>query len=676
MKHFILLLLFSLILKNTIQAGIDSLYVEIKNDTVFVYNVNVWEQCDFELYYFLKFEDKRITIMQKDSALDTTTCHSYHDFLIPITNLSSGAYFVSVYRQSWGELTARYVNSIVFEYSNTNIIEIDSTNMVKEFSFDINSFKLPLDNKGIIADVAPTNGSFDESTVLWSGGFGLSGFSNGELWSNAVISASRIEDYQPGKVDSEPQDPFNLLYILRSSDADFGDSWQSWKKAVELGAKFYDGDNDGIYNPIDLDENGIWNEGEDRPDLIGDMTAWSVFNDGLYAGFRRYDVPPKSIEIRQTVFGYSPNTYSEMDGVYFIRYIIENKSSEQYDSVYFSHISDPDIGDPNNDLVGCDTTLKVGFGYNKGIDDESGNSPSIVSTILQTPLVYISGKTFTDINSNGIFDVGIDTPLDTANIYNGKYIAEQEIIGAKNQDINSFIQYSSSHPTMGDPDNKVEMRNYQLGLTKDGGVINPCEWEAGKVLQTDCEEINPKFMYSGDPYKNIGWLHNQEVDQRMMLNSGPFTLKPNKPVEIIVAYVVGRGNTSLESVDVVKNIAKDAIGFYNTNFSYIPVGVKDKPQTELPLEYSLSQNYPNPYNPSTTIKYSIPLRNTRFASPMNVTLKIYDILGREVETLVNQNIKAGNHEVKFDANSLSSGVYYYQLNSGSFVETKKMILLK
>jgi len=94
-----------------------------------------------------------------------------------------------------------------------------------------------------------------------------------------------------------------------------------------------------------------------------------------------------------------------------------------------------------------------------------------------------------------------------------------------------------------------------------------------------------------------------------------------------------------------------------------------------PISFSLSQNFPNPFNPSTVIKYSIP-QNTEYNSAPQTTLKIYDILGREVATLVNNQQKSGNYEVNFNAKDLSSGIYYYRLKSGSFSESKKMILLK
>ena len=111
----------------------------------------------------------------------------------------------------------------------------------------------------------------------------------------------------------------------------------------------------------------------------------------------------------------------------------------------------------------------------------------------------------------------------------------------------------------------------------------------------------------------------------------------------------------------------------------------------LPVEFTLYQNYPNPFNPSTTIKYSIPSRSVILSEAKNlkdfssqapqndnanVTLKVYDILGRQVATLVNEKQKPGNYEVKLDGSKLTSGIYFYRLQAGEFVETKKMILIK
>ncbi len=97
--------------------------------------------------------------------------------------------------------------------------------------------------------------------------------------------------------------------------------------------------------------------------------------------------------------------------------------------------------------------------------------------------------------------------------------------------------------------------------------------------------------------------------------------------------------------------------------------------------YSLSQNYPNPFNPVTIINYSIPAVGTSPSSPAGglmkfVQLKVYDVLGNEVETLVNEEKPAGTYKVSFDASNLSSGIYFYSLSAGKFKAVKKMILLK
>ncbi|MFZ1292495.1 MAG: lamin tail domain-containing protein [Melioribacteraceae bacterium] len=113
-------------------------------------------------------------------------------------------------------------------------------------------------------------------------------------------------------------------------------------------------------------------------------------------------------------------------------------------------------------------------------------------------------------------------------------------------------------------------------------------------------------------------------------------------------------------------------------------------EKKMPTEFSLSQNYPNPFNPNTTIEYSIPsnsvmlnsfqhLSNSEIPKQVrddNVKLIVYDVLGREVKTLVNEKQKPGIYKVEFSGSKLSSGIYLYQLKSGTFIQTKKMILLK
>jgi hypothetical protein len=97
--------------------------------------------------------------------------------------------------------------------------------------------------------------------------------------------------------------------------------------------------------------------------------------------------------------------------------------------------------------------------------------------------------------------------------------------------------------------------------------------------------------------------------------------------------------------------------------------VKEENEITVPEEFALEQNYPNPFNPSTTIKYSIP--DNSF-----VTLKVYDIIGNELATLVNEERSPGSYEVSFNASEYSSGIYIYALRTDAFTQTKKMMLIK
>jgi len=113
---------------------------------------------------------------------------------------------------------------------------------------------------------------------------------------------------------------------------------------------------------------------------------------------------------------------------------------------------------------------------------------------------------------------------------------------------------------------------------------------------------------------------------------------------------------------------------YKIDLNLIPTNVESS--EPIVTGFELEQNYPNPFNPSTKIKYTIPSVTLSEVEGSLVSLKIYDILGKEITTLVNSEQSAGVYEIEFDAASLPSGVYFYQLKAGEFISAKKMILLK
>jgi hypothetical protein len=122
-------------------------------------------------------------------------------------------------------------------------------------------------------------------------------------------------------------------------------------------------------------------------------------------------------------------------------------------------------------------------------------------------------------------------------------------------------------------------------------------------------------------------------------------------------YVSGVSTGSTNNLDYVTiKYSQTSAGIYQTT-------------SDIPEDYSLSQNYPNPFNPSTDISFSLPIRSF-------VSLKIFDLIGREVATIISEELSAGNHSRQWNAANMSSGVYFCRLQAGAFAQIKKLVLLK
>jgi hypothetical protein len=547
-------------------------------------------------------------------------------------------------------------------------------------SLGINNLEIPFDNKGVIAhrDVPPYGGGgvFDSLTFLYSSGFMISGADENTLWTNGTSPVCAIYHFTPGTYTIDSSDSRSVLYRVRKDDPPFGSSWQDWIDAVQLGAYFYDGDSDHVYNPVDLNGNNQWDPDEDKPDILGDETLWCAYNYSHPGGINNWwQSIPRGIEIKQTVFAYSDNQ-TPLSNVIFVRYRIINNGTvkDTLKNIIFGVYPDTDIGEDVHDDYGSTDTLRNAIViYNDSTDDIGGygygsNPPAFLLAMLNGPYSYIPGVSFNDVNGNGIYDEGIDIPLDTAITYLGE-LGINIFPGAANLNISAATHFTRADPDEDDPHDSLEARNLMQGKRRTREYVDPCTYVYGEVRGgIDCSEVDPVYWYSGDSVTDVGWIHVLVGDIRSIMSTGPFTLVKNKPVNILYGYIVGRGTDNLNSITVGRSYLDEIQAFVDDNFGY-PMIVSVKDAKNLPMDYSLSQNYPNPFNPVTRIKYVLPKREY-------VKLVVYDILGNEVRVLKNEEQNAGSYEVNFDAGNLSSGVYFYQLQAGKYFETKKMMLLK
>jgi hypothetical protein len=452
-----------------------------------------------------------------------------------------------------------------------NIFPFSLPRNFDKYEMTANKILLPFNNRGLIADVRiitkattlinardiennensaistssfvrGSGGKYDEGFFLFSSGFFLSGYNNGELWANAVASSSLIEDYLPGKVGSNPEDNLNVIYTVNKIDPPFGTSWQKWKDAVSLGAEFYDGDGDGNYDPVDKNWNGTWDLNEDMPLLIGDETSWCVYNDAVPDSSRRLESEPQGIEIKQTLFA---SSHPELEEVIFIKYSLLNTGlvNDVMDSVYFGVWEDADVGDYSDDVVGSDTLLNAGFYYNNTPDFIYGdNQPSFFTTILQGPIIQTN-------NTN-----------DSAFVNFGELIGSETFTSSRNLDISAHTFQIGGDPNLRDPGNIFEARNYLEGKLREGVFPDPCSFPFCEVKGGEnCNEVDPHFCASGDPVTDVGWIGIFNNDLRNIVSTGPFKLEKDKPQDIIIAYVMGRGTDYFNSITVARENVMRAI---------------------------------------------------------------------------------------------------------------------
>jgi len=431
---------------------------------------------------------------------------------------------------------------------------------------------------------------------------------------------------------------FRIYKVTRGDNAQSNPDWAEWGIMVPFGAPFVDVNNNKIYD-AQIDTPGVRNADQTIFMCITDANPESH---NLGIGFGG-GMNPIGAEVHFTVWAYN---HSFLQDVQFMKWSIINKSKYRWENVYTSIVTDPDLGNSDDDYIGCDTLRNLGYCYNAdNYDQIYGNNPPAFGFLIL------------------------------------RGVENRDLDPIKRYKMTSFTRFigtgASPPPCEADPAGEP----YPAFLMIKGFKKDSTSW-------MDVSELpykRTRTIYSGDPETNIGWTMfkgymdncNRDTtgtvypvcspfDMRFCMSSGADSIVtiPGDSQQFIAAQLITQGTSNLNSVTKLKALSDSIKIFYDLNIldtnDYIP---------PLPESFLLYQNYPNPFNPVTTIKYQIP--NT-----VNVSIKIYDVRGRFISEIVNREYKPGVYEIQWNGAGYSSGIYFYRIKAGDYTETKKMALVK
>lgn len=543
----------------------------------------------------------------------------------------------------------------------TKIVSLNKQKSLSTVRLNINNISTTFQNDGT-CDAGSPNGGFEYPR----GSGKIAVFVSGLLWgakSNSIVNVGGSQYWsglKPGRIISKgfPENSNNpgvRIFRVRpdyrlsdfKNEIELGEGtfdeikkqyekdWNEWPG--NIGAPFEDKNGNGIYESL-IDIPGYPNSAQ---------TVWYVANDlDVTAVKNLFGSAPIGVEIQFTAWAY--NSTDPLRNTSFRKYRMINKSGINLSDVYFCIFADIDIGS-NGQLSGCDSTLSLGYGYARASGDKLYGDiiPAVGVSVVQGPLI-----------NGSVGDVGI---------FNGK-----KYIGKKNLPMTAFFHFlcgdtAYTCPIHGQYDGSIAYYNYFHG-------IEGLKQRFFKVPQK-LGGMTTKFTFSGDPITGTGWIDGVDTrgtERYENIVTGPFNLPAGEVQEVVFAMTGAFGNNRLDAIRVLREYSKN-IGTVYTDSLYsngkIIVGVAKE---NISGEFFLSQNYPNPFNPTTTINWQI-------AKASHVTLKVFDLLGKEVATLVDEFKQPGNYSSSFlgrQVYQLPSGCYFYILKAGNYQSAKKMLLIK
>ncbi len=469
---------------------------------------------------------------------------------------------------------------------------------VKEWKFfDVNTLNSTIASDGPYHDNRRTSSSGlfwpkgTPKTAVFTAGMWVIGFHRPTGILRAAVQ-NYSTDFQPGPILTT----FNTTTNSNSAAGDFTDKRYRLYKVIRkdsvggVNADYdeWPGDLGAPY--IDVNGNGKWDKGTDKPKLWGDQQIWCVYNDANGANHNPTSATnPMGIEIQTTYFGFDQP--GALGNIMFMRWKIINKSDADYDSVFISMWSDTDMGDANDDVSGCDTLRKLGYTYNGDNNDAGGNGygdkpPANGFVFFQGPKV-------------------LGSATDSA-LFEGKKIA-----GYRNLPATSHAVYVNggtwNDPPLGQPTYAERAYNYMNGLIGASGqpFINP---------QTG---LASKFVFPGDPVTGTGWLQSTSGinpdDMRSMLSSGPYTLAKGDTQEIVGGFVIGQGTDRLNSIEVLRRYVSVAQEAFDVNFALAsPPPAPSVTVAELPNQVILNWGDPKSYTATESYNFKGAAKDYKF----------------------------------------------------------------
>ncbi len=288
--------------------------------------------------------------------------------------------------------------------------------------------------------------------------------------------------------------------------------------------------------------------GGERPAILGDMTLWWVMNDRGNI-HEATDAAPIGLEVHGTAFAF--NTAGDIGNTTFYKYNIFYKGDVPLENAYLGIFSDPDLGNFDDDYVGSDTTLGMGFVYNADNDDEGGEGygqspPAAGYDFFQGPIV--------------------PSPGDSA-LVGGEFIQD-----FRNLKMTTFAFYNNDGSVTGDPVTGSDYYNYMQGRWKDGQAFTV----GGNGRDFSTEPTS--FIFPGDPVTSTGWSEvNPDpvggtlgpidpADRRFVMATGPFVIEPGDQQEIVFGLVWARGTDNLDSINRLRQADALAQAAFDVNF--------------------------------------------------------------------------------------------------------------